>query len=154
MKLLALEGRFVNSRLLLERKPLVPKPPKSHDFVEGVALESMLLAPLVQTQLAPAVLAVEEPVVDPVVGPIPKSTTTTIKAPPMQMLLGHLRTTMKPASICYRSRFLIETTLPITCSLMIIIVEQCWRFGKIQMPPIHSIVSHVEGNIILKTVPH
>jgi len=129
MKLLALQGRFVNSLLLLERKPLALEPPRSHDFVQGVALELILLVPPAQTQLAPAVLAVGELVADPVVGPIPKSTTTTIRAPPippMKMLLGHLRTTMKPALICCRSRFLIETTLPITCSLMITIVEQCW----------------------------
>ena len=71
----------------------MPEPPKSHNFVEGVALGSMLLALLAQTQQALAVLAVEELVVDPVVGPIPKNATTAIKAPPMppmKMLLGHL----------------------------------------------------------------
>jgi len=55
-----------------------------------------------QTRRPPVVLAVEELVVDPVVEPIPKSTTTTIKASPivpMKMLLGHLRTTRKLVSI-------------------------------------------------------
>jgi len=127
-----------------------------HDFVHNVALESMLLAPRVRAPPAPAVLAVGELVVDLVVVPIPKSTTTTIKGLPMKTvsILGHLRTMMKPALICYRLRFLIETTLPITCSLMIIIVEQCWQFGKIQMPPICRIASCAEDNTVSRTVPH
>jgi len=59
----------------------------------------MLLVPLVLTQLAPVDLAVEELVVDLLIGPTLKSTTTMIKVLPMKMFLGHLLITRKPASI-------------------------------------------------------
>jgi len=109
----------------------------------NVALESMLLVPLALTQLAPVDLAVEELVVDLLIGPTLKSTTAMIKVLPMKMFLGHLRITMTPASTFYRLRFLIETTLPITCSRMIIIVGQYWRSEKTQMLLIHSIALYV-----------
>ena len=83
MKLLALQGRSVKSQLLPERQHLVLEYPRFHDFVHDVALESMLLAPRVQTHPLPVVLAVEVLVVDPVVEPIPRSTTTMIKASPV-----------------------------------------------------------------------
>jgi len=113
----------------------------------------MLLVPLALTRLAPADLAVEEPVVDLLIGPTLKSTMTTIKVLPMKMFLGHLQITRKPASIFYRLRFLIKTRLPAMCSLMIIVVGQYWRSEKIQMLLIHSIVLYVEGNIVSKIVP-
>jgi len=153
MKLLALQEWFVKYQLLLERQRLALEHPRFHDFVHNVALESMPLVPLALTQLAPVDLAVEELVVDLLIGLTLKSATTTIKVLPMKMFLGHLRIAMKPVSTFYRLRFLIETTLPITCSRMIIIVGQCWRSEKIQMLLIHSIALHVEGNIVSKTVP-
>jgi len=118
-----------------------------------MVLESMLLVPLALTQPAPADLAVEELVVDLLIGPTPKSTTTTIKVLPMKMFLGRLRITRKPVSIFYRLRFLIDTTLLVICSRMIIIVEQCWRSEKIQMLLIRSIALYAEGNIVSRVVP-
>jgi len=90
MKLLALQEQFVKSQLLLERQLLALKHPRFHDFIHDVALESMPLGPLALTQLAPVDLAVEELVVDLLIGPTLKSTTTMIKVLPMKMFLGHL----------------------------------------------------------------
>jgi len=102
MKLLALRGRSVKSRLLPDRQHLVLEPPRFHNFVHDAALESMLLVPRVQAPQLLVVLALEVLVVDPVVEPTLKSTTTMIKArpiAPMKMFLGRLRTTRKLVSI-------------------------------------------------------
>jgi len=151
--LLALQEWFVKSQLLLERQQLVLEHPRFHGFAHDVVLDSMLLVPLALTQLALVDLAVEELVVDLLIGPTLKSTMTMIKVLLMKMYLSHLRVMMKPASTFYRLRFLIETKLPITCSLMIVTVRRYLQSEKIQMLHMPSIALYVEGNIALKIVP-
>jgi len=102
MKLLVLQGQFVRSRLLPEKRHLLLERHQFHDSVHDAALESMLWVPQVQAPLLLVVLEVEVLVVDPVVELILKSTTTMIKAhliAPMKMFLCHLRTTRKLVSI-------------------------------------------------------
>jgi len=102
MKLLVLQGQFVKSRLLPERRHLLLERPRFHDPVHDAALESMLWVPQVQAPQLLVDLAVEVLVVDPVVELILKSATTMIKArliAPTKMFLCRLRTTRKLVSI-------------------------------------------------------
>ena len=112
----------------------------------------MLLVPLAQIQPTPVDLAVEDLVVDQSIGLTLKGTATVIKVLPMKMFLGRLRIAKKLASTFYRLRFLIEKTLPTTCSPMTIVAEQHLRFKKTQMLHVGSIVSCVGGNIASKIV--
>jgi len=108
---------------------------------------------LVLTLPAPVDLGVEELVTVPVIELTPKSATAMIKVLPVKMFQGHSQIMKKPASRFYRLRFLIETKLPTTCSLMIVIIGRYLQSKRIQVRHMHSIASHAEGNIDSKTVP-
>jgi len=151
-KLFVLQERFARSQLLPEGLQLALEHLRFRNFAQDVALESMLLVPLAQIQLTPVDLVVEDLVVDQSIGPTLKGAVTMIKVLPKKMFLGRLQITKKPASTFCRLRFLIEKTLPTTCSPMIIVVEQCLRFEKNQMLHVRSIVSYVGGNIASKIV--